>query len=496
MSGRRYRFGPLEHRPVIGPLDATQAGVLALAALSALASLYVLRSFAGLLFASGIFLVAAAAIYWPIGGRTADQWAPVVARWVLARRAGGEYRSRSPWSSRSDLSGEVQLELSLPPELRGLELLPAPYGGEEVGVICDRRAGTYTAALAVRAGSFVLRDPAEQERALAAWGEVLASCARESSPIRRLQWIERTVPAEGDALASYLHERRDRTVPLDSPLVRSYIDLLEGAAPLTNEREILVALQIDRRAAGREIKRLGGGDKGAFAVLLREAESLAQRLTAAEIVVFGLLRPRQYAQVIRDAFDPFGRRRRARSALGESGREGVDSALMGPIAAQESWGHYRTDSAVHHTYWVSGLPRSDVGPAFLAPLLMQGGANRTASVTIEPVPYSVAMRKAEMARTAEISEEIARERQGFMTTARIRQRQSAVSRREEELAAGHAEMRFTPFVGVCERDVEAMEQRKNEVEHAAQLSRLELQPLYGEQAAGFMNLLPICRGPR
>jgi hypothetical protein len=392
--------------------------------------------------------------------------------------------------------GEAGYEQSLPPELDGIELLSVPYGAEEVGVIRDRRGGTYPAAIAVRGGAFALRDPAEQARALEGWGGVLASCARERSPIRRLQWIERTAPGQGDDLASYMQEKRDRSVPLDSTLVRSYIELLESAAPVTQEHEVLIALQIDQRRGAREIRRLGGGEGGACELLLREAESLAQALATAEITVFGLLRPRQYAEVIRDAFDPLGRQRRARAALGDERREGVEPALMGPLAAEASWSHYRTDSAFHHTYWVSAMPRSEVGPAFMAPLLMQSAALRTVAMTIEPVPYSVAMRKAEMARTAEVSEEMARERQGFMTTARIRRRQVAASRREEELAGGHAEMLYAPFITVSDVSAEALERSKSAVEHSAQLARLELQPLYGEQDAGFLNTLPICRGLR
>ncbi len=62
----------------------------------------------------------------------------------------------------------------------------------------------------MRAGAFGLRDSAEQERKLDAWGAVLASCARDGSPVRRLQWIERTLPAQGDELAAYLQAERDR----------------------------------------------------------------------------------------------------------------------------------------------------------------------------------------------------------------------------------------------------------------------------------------------
>jgi hypothetical protein len=498
VSQRRYRFGPLEQRTVIGPLRAGQVAILALAAVVGLGSLYAFRTFAGMLVALLVLSLASAAIFLPVVGRSVEEWAPVALRWLLrSHRSGTGYRSSAPAAGVTvGEDGAPAYELSLPPALEGVDLLSVPYGAEEVGVVRDRREGTYTAAIAVRAGAFALRDAAEQERALDAWGGVLASCARDASPIRRLQWLERTVPGQGDDLASYMQEKRDRAVPLDSSLVRSYIELLESAAPVTQEHEVLLCLQIDQRRGGREIRRLGGGEQGACDLLLREAEALAQRLASAEITVFGLLRARQYAEVVRDAFDPFGRQGRARAALGDPAREGVDPALLGPLAEEMSWSAYRTDSAQHCTYWVSSWPRSDVGPTFLAPLLMQGTALRSVSVTIEPIPYSTAMRKAEMAQTAEVAEEMARQRQGFMTTARIRRRQQAASRREEELADGHAQLRVASFITAYDETAELLERTKSEVEHGAQLARLELQPLYGEQDAGFANTLPLCRGLR
>lgn len=374
-------------------------------------------------------------------------------------------------------------------------MLPVPYGSEEVGVVEDRRAGTFTAAMAVRARSFALRDSAEQERALEAWGEVLASCARDGSPIRRLQWIEQTLPGQGDVLAAHFQSQRDRAVPFESDLVRSYVELVESAAPQTTDHEILIALQVDQRRGSRELRRLGGGVEGACALLLREAETLAERLTVADVEVPGLLRPRQYAGVIRDAFDPFGRQSRSRATLGQEGREGVEPALMGPVADETSWSTYHTDSAVHATYWIASWPRSEVGPLFMAPLLMQTSALRAVAVTIEPVPYSVAMRRAEAAQTAEIAEEINRNRQGFASTARIRRRQQAASRREEELADGHAELRVAGYVRASGRPQE-FEEAKSAVEHGAQLARLGIQLAYGEQDTTFANTLPICWGLR
>ena len=115
---------------------------------------------------------------------------------------------------------------------------------------------------------------------------------------------------------------------------------------------------------------------------------------------------------------------------------------------------------------------------------------------IANIVCSVAMRKAEMAQTAEVAEEMARERQGFMTTARIRRRQQASSRREEELADGHAQLRVASFITAYDASAELLERTRSDVEHGAQLARLELQPLYGEQDAAFANTLPLCRGLR
>ncbi|HEX3609395.1 MAG TPA: SCO6880 family protein [Solirubrobacterales bacterium] len=498
MSARRYRFGPLEQRAVVGPLRAGQVAIVAAGALTGLGALYAMRSIVGLIVGVLALCIAVAAICVPFEGRTAEEWAPVLGRWARRlKRAERGHRSTAPsGGTRLGGEGEGEHETSLPPELAGVELLAVPYGSEQVGVISDRRDGTFTAALAVRAGAFAMRDGAEQERALDAWGAVLASCARDGCPIRRLQWLEQTVPGQGDELAAHFQAQRDRAVPLDSEVVRSYIELVESAAPQTTEHEVLIAVQIDQRRGARELRRLGGGVEAACELLLREAESLAERLTIAEVSVSGLLRPRQYAALIRDAFDPFGRQARARATLGQDGREGVEPALMGPLADEASWSTYRTDSAFHATYWIASWPRSDVGPMFMAPLLMQTSALRTVAVTIEPVPYSLAMRRAEAAQTAEVAEEINRSRQGFMSTARIRRRQQAASRREEELADGHAEMRWAGYVRTSARSPQELERAESEVEHAAQLARLGLQRLYGEQDTGFPFTLPLCRGLR
>ena len=518
-EARRYRFGPLERRGLVGGLRTSQVIVIGATLAVVIGLLQVSRSTGMVLAVLVVILASAGFCFAPIAGRTAEEWTPIVWAWALGGgRRGRSYRSEAPVAGRrarmrsghdghgddggrADGSGAEQPDpsqdsVTLPADLVGVSLLAAPLRGEDIGVLKDGRGKTYAGVIAVRVRSFGLLDQVEQERRLAGWGSVLAGLSRENSPVRRIQWLERTVPSDGDQIARYLQEERDPTVPLSTSSVASYIELVEAAGALTRDHDLFVVLQIDAKKAWRQVKRLGRGDEGATALLARELETLAERLVAADVQVFGVLRPHLLAKVMRDAFDPYGRTARNRLAARDSERDGIDPALAGPLAADVSWSHYRTDSAYHATYWVAGWPRIDVGATFLAPLLMQTNVLRAVTTVMEPVAPSVAIRKIEAARTTDIADEQTRARTGFMTTARKRLQQDATRRREEELADGHAEFRFAGYVTVSAPDAEELERSCAEVEHAAQQSRLELVRLFGQQAEGFTFTLPLGRGLR
>ena len=133
-------------------------------------------------------------------------------------------------------------------------------------------------------------------------------------------------------------------------------------------------MQIDaqRPAARRAIKRLGGGDLGALAVLAGEVGQLADLLDAAGIAVTGVLTRRGLALAIRNAYDPWGRQQRARGGDG-----GIADFTAGPMARDEHWSHIATDGAVHTTLWVAEWPRIDVRATFLQPLLMETRSTRS-----------------------------------------------------------------------------------------------------------------------
>ena len=101
-------------------------------------------------------------------------------------------------------------------------------------------------------------------------------------------------------------------------------------------------------------------------------------------------------------------------------RDGVDESAAWPVATDTSWASYRSDSAVHATYWIAGWPRVDVGAAFLSPLLLHTQVVRSIAVTLEPIPPLRAIREVEAARTSDVADEELRGRMGFVDTARRR----------------------------------------------------------------------------
>src|SRR5205823_13055285 len=137
----------------------------------------------------------------------------------------------------------------------------------------------------------------------------------------RIQWVERTVPADGDEIGRYLGEAWARdAVAVDSLSMQSYLELTNTAPAVTTDHELFVCLQIDAKRAWRQIKRAGGKDgpdAGASEVLLREVESLGERLASADVHVVGALRPGMLASAIRVAFDPWLRPGLARLAAAD-----------------------------------------------------------------------------------------------------------------------------------------------------------------------------------
>lgn len=492
----RYHFGPLERRGVLLGLRIGQGVVLLLGLTLLVIALNVLpTAWAG---AGGfvIVLLAAAAAFVPVGNKTLEQWTPVAAGWTVRRLTRADRHLSSAPLDGHDASGEPPVP-SLPAFLRGLSILSAPLtqgGASQIGVVKDERAGTYSAVLTVRGQSFALLDLSEKARILDGWGGVLASLAREGSLVSRVQWIERTFAEGGDALGSYLREAV--ALPVASGPVRSYLELVENAGPATQHHETLIVLQLDAKKAWRQIKQAGGRDVGAATVLAREIAFMAGQLSRVGVLVDGVLTPRLLAKAIRVAFDPQARPGLARRAVDDSAIAGVHPNNAWPLATVASWSDFQTDSCATATYWIREWPRVDVGPDFLAPFMLQTRAPRAISLVMEPVAPLKAAREVQAARVEDISTEEQRRRMGFILTARRKREQEGVLRREQELADGHGDYRFSGYVTVSAPTPEELYIACGEVEQQAHQSHLELERMQGLQDLGFTFTLPLGRGLR
>ncbi len=494
----RYRFPPLERRGLIAGISGTQLAVGAGGSLVALSALRYVPGASGALAAVCVVVATAAAAFWNVAGRSPGGWAPIALSW-LRRRIGQPARCDVAHVGTTVAGSPCAAP---PAALAGVRISTAPevISSPSMGVVRDVKAGTVAAMVAVHGRSFSLLDPTEKNRRLDAWGAVLSGLCRDGSAVHRIQWVERAAPGDRDGLRRYL-EVAGRPGPggaADTDATRSYAELISGAGPVGHTHHCVVVVAISVRKAARAARAFGRGYAGACGVLRRELRLLEGQLRHAELVVDRVLTAAEVVAVFRGAIDPQAppAGRLASPGGDEAGAHDGGRTGAWPMATDERWERWRADGSWHAIYWISEWPRIEVGPDFLSPLLLATSGWRAVSVVLGPIPPARAAREAEAARTADMADEKLRQKAGFLTTARRQREAEGVIRRESELADGHAEFRFSGYVGVAAPSETELDVVCAEIEQAARQSNLELRRLYGQQAEAFTWTLPMARGLR
>jgi len=477
----RYRFPPLERRGVVAGWRAGQLASVATALVLAVLAVRGRPNVGGVAIAVAVVGVGAATAFWPLSGRTGDQWIPIVTRWAWA--------------------GVMGRRLQLDPDLRpgrtpvsvfaGLEVVDVASGAgvEGMGAVIDGPARTLTAVLQVAGGSFALLGPDDQEARVGAWARVLASLAREGAAVHRLQWLEICRADDGRGVRGHLADHG--VLDGQDMAARSYAALLDEVAPVTRRHRVLIAVTIHRGRSARAVRRHGGGLDGAGAVLAGEVASVARALASADLEVEGVLGRGALAQTLATGLDDVTWSR----PRVDPGREDhvLDVSRPWPVAIEATWDAVRTDRSWHAIYWVSEWPRVDVTPEFLGPLLF-APLNRTLSMVLEPIDPARAARQVAQSRTAGLADAELRRRGGFLATARHQRERQSVDARDVELADGHAQLRYSGFVGVTEASAGELEGACAALEQAAGHARLEVRRLLGQQDVALLCLLPLGRG--
>ena len=462
-SERRYRFGPRNQKGLLAGVRWEQAVLVAVSLVfgvirvrSGTTSLRFVEAFA-------LFAISIAVSFWPIRGRTAQAWLPVVSGFFIRG-----LRGRRRVTSRGDSRRNHRHARSFV-NLRVVELKDS---AGTIGALEDRARRTVSGVLRLRGDAYLLLDGPSRQRIADRWSSTLGAIAQQPGALFRLAWIERTVPDHamrvGERAIEVFNDRPDGRLRTAR---QSYLSLLSEQAhgALRHECHLVVTMLAAKGVTEQSSRQL--------IEVLHEMQS---RWASTGIETDGALS----ASGLRSFL--------ARGYAGGAVLPGGESDL--PLAYIEEWATIRTDATWHATFWVAEWPRLDVGGDFLLPLLLESGFRRSCAVVMEPRPEMTAVREAERARTENSADLELRRRHGFAQTARSIREHDAVLRRENELAAGHGAFRFGGYVSVTASNREALERDCARIEQAAARSHMVLRRLYGEQREAASFVLPIGRG--
>jgi hypothetical protein len=470
------KFSRLTRRGILLGLSLPQLVTVSLAVAVGVTSLYVADG-TGLAFSSPILICAAAMTWAPVGGRKLIEWLPLVRHWMLRGFMGQlVYRQRI-------VKPRPAGTLALPGDAASLR----HYDDQETGAVMvhDPHVATLTVLLEVKHPSFVLLDPADQQRRVAGWSRVLATCCR-SGRIARLQVMERTLPDSGAGLTAWW---RQHGVDDGSWVAQTYKELVERAGPVGEQHITTVSLALDLKAAARTVRAAGGGLRGAAHVLRQEMATLTTALRSADLTPSAWYTSDDLAVVLRSAYDPA-----VTTALQRSAATGRDLATAGPVAVEETWDRLRSDSAHHAVLWISEWPRTQVFPGFLHPMLLTSGVRRAVTLLCDPLRTDRAARDIRKRRTEYVSDAAQRARMGQIEDAQQTAEYHDVLQQESDLVAGHGVLRYTGLIALSAPTGDELESAIAQMEQAAIQASCETRRLVGQQAQAFAAAaLPLCR---
>ena len=375
----------------------------------------------------------------------------------------------------------------------GLSSLTIHKTAEGWCFVVDSEAREAFAVMRCRATAFALLEDEDKAYAVQEWSRVQANLAKRPG-VARIAIQDYTVQFPASALGEYYSRRvaaRNSTSPSTEWGDRSYKDLV-SAAGAASSHDILVTLVLDTARARRRIRDAGGGVTGTEQTMRSELEALATGLNTHGVKVEEWLSDRQFAEVFRGAFDPsspvvIGKRKDA--------FKGMDPAQSGPMGMEEHWTHLRTDTGFHQTFWVAGWPRQKVFPGFLHPLVYVGGFRHTITQVLRAVPTDRALKDIRSAQEAHETRRRINAKFDRPTTREQLAEEQEVQQREEEIVAGHGDVRQAAYVTITAATLEELSRCRQELESAAASAFVDVRLLVGQQWAAFIaGALPLGRG--
>ncbi|MGQ0843060.1 MAG: SCO6880 family protein [Sporichthyaceae bacterium] len=443
------RFGRLERRGLLLGLSGAQVALVGTALVVVVAA-GMAAGPAGLMLAAPVWVGALAMALVPVGGRPLIEVLPVAAPWAARRVA------RRGTVLAAPLADPV---LAIPGVPGRLRLSADDTTGAGVIGPAARGSSACTVVARVRGRGLLLEGAASQDRRVAGWGRLLGSLS-QLPHVTGVQVLHRTAPGGGADVARWWAEQ-PRTTAWANRIVADLVADTTGSAQL--DTLLAVSLRVRR---GVEIDSV--------------LRSLTEAFDGADLGLECWLTPPQIARVFRAAYDP-------------ASVPSVGSSAM-PMGVAEAWSHARSDSGFHATFWIGEWPRSATHPTFLRNLLLAPGAHRTFSLTAQPLPTGKALREIRRARAEQVADATTRARIGQVEDQATRAAAEELTRREEDLVAGHGDLRFTGLITVTATTVEELEHACTALQSSAGQAGCELRRLVGQQVQAFAAAaLPLAR---
>lgn len=388
-------------------------------------------------------ITGAAGAFVPLGGHPAHETAGTAIGWSMARR---RRRPHLPPLPATTTIGKLQA-LAPPPVFGAIELVAVerpPWAGRtrsQIGIVLDRKAATATIVVRVDGGGFSLAGPAEQQRALAGWGDLLGGFCTEHTPTTHVAVSHWSLPAGN-----------------------------------STNHDVLVAVTVRTPKTKK-----GEATAVAAAVALDEARRLAERAATAEINCSNPLSPPAVMAAVRSRLNPLN-----------PPRPGRPISVNWPLAWQAEWAAVRVEAAVHRSWWISEWPRLHVPANWLEPLLTTPGT-WALTVHFQPVAPSAARRRIDRDATRLASDATQRAERGFRIGARHHRAEAAVAEREAELVAGYPEIGFCGLLTATAANQDDLDTMAGRLEHAAATVGLEVRRLDGRHDQALATALPLGR---
>lgn len=485
---RRFRFADLRRAGLFGTLAWTMVGALTLAIVAAWLGVagFLPWPVAGPFIAVGLWFA-----FGRVRGRPAHHVLPAMISFGVRR-----FRHRDRWYRPVPLVTDGEIPIALPPALDGLRLYEVdvswmtPGRQVPVGVVHDHPAQTVTAVIRVHGdGQFSLVDDREQELRCDGWGAALGGFARERSDVVRIAWKDWSAPVPVADQIGRLEARWADEAP--SPARESYIELMHAVAPKVTDHDLLVEVTV--AVGGRRGPRSTPPLETALSTLSDELQLFRDRLDSAGLHVAGALTSAELIAATRSRSDPTAMEQLATFRQSLAAAVGAASPTFGPFHVDEELAVVRVDRSVHRTWWFARWPRREVPAGWLDKLIFEAGCTRTINVVFEPIPPSRsdhAVDRELVKREANIE---SRHQRGFRVTGKDRKALGEAETRESELNAGYPELAYVGLVTLTAPDVDMLESQASKLEQVAAQVGIELQPLVGQQAAGWASSLPLGR---